>query len=100
MAAPVRRLMSSQAIHKPLAALRRLSTSLYLNHFSHHPPKLNPDWALSKAECNGIRLLWPSNSEWRHASRWMSTLMDRLSNLVRVELVDDIPQPYKGTIVF
>ncbi|HLH04629.1 MAG TPA: glycosyltransferase [Bryobacteraceae bacterium] len=92
--------MRVQAIRDSISAVRQQSTQLYLNYFSHHPPRLNPDWEISESERRAVRILWPSKYEWAPASRWMSSLISRFPHLVRVELVDNIPQPYKGTVVF
>lgn len=92
--------MASQAIRNSVSALRQSSTALYLNHFGHQPPKLNREWRLSERERRAIRILWPRNYEWAPAARWMSSLISRFRHLVRVELVDNIPQTYQGTVVF
>src|SRR5581483_1817010 len=62
--------------------------------------KLNPAWTIAERERRSIRLLWPSQYEWASAARWVDSLVGRFGHLVRVDLVDNIAQPYKGTVVF
>lgn len=83
-----------------LQSARQQSAAFYLNFFSPKPARLNPDWLLSRSELRSIRILWPAKYEWTSAERWMESILPRFSHLVRLELVDNIPQPYKGTVVF
>lgn len=43
---------------------------------------------------------WPAKYEWDEASDWVELLRFGFTRYLPVETVDDIPQPYKGTVVF
>lgn len=80
--------------------MRRILTSAYLNHFAHRPAELNPSWAIDRDELNGVAVRWPSVYEWEAASDWVELLRYGFQRYLPVEKVSDIPQPYKGTVVF
>lgn len=80
--------------------MRRLLTSTYLNHFAHRPPEFNPAWTITRDELTDITIRWPSTYEWEAASDWVELLRNGFERYLPVEKVSDIPQPYKGTVVF
>jgi len=83
-----------------LKSLKQASSDFLIRNFSHQPNGINKDWLLSKAELKTISIRWPSKYEWEHARDWVNILLQGFREQVKVELVEDIPQPYKGTIVF
>lgn len=80
--------------------MRRSLISTYLNYLAHRPTELNPAWAIEPGELTGVTVRWPSTYEWEAASDWVELLRYGLERYLPVELVADIPQPYKGTVVF
>ncbi len=79
--------------------MRRFIRSTYLRHFA-HKPELNLAWALRPDELDEVVVRWPSKYEWNAASDWVDMLRDEFGRYVPVEIVSDVPQPYKGTVVF
>lgn len=72
----------------------------YLNRFAAKPAVENPDWAIDPGELRDVVIRWPVGYEWHAASDWVDLLLFGFRRHVRVELVDDIPQDFKGTVVF
>jgi len=64
------------------------------------PPRENPAWALDPSDLKHLSIRWPSKYEWDEASDWVEMLRFGFRQHLRVETVDDIPQLYKGTVVF
>src|SRR3954447_14393407 len=81
-------------------ALREKSTEVFLNHFAPRPFQRNLAWSVARSEAREIRVLWPKQYGWAKGARWMETLVQSFSQHVAVEVVDDIPQTYAGTVVF
>lgn len=80
--------------------MRRSLTSTYLNYFAHRPTELNPAWQVDPGELAGVAVRWPSVYQWEAASDWVELLRYGFERYLPVEKVPDIPQPYKGTVVF
>ncbi len=80
--------------------MRRILTSTYLNYFAHRPVGLNPAWAIDRDELEGVTMRWPLTYQWEAASDWVELLRYGFERYFPVEKVSDIPQPYKGTVVF
>lgn len=83
-----------------LTNLKSKSVELYLNNFSHKPFAVNSEWHLSKKRLQNVSIRWTNKYEWNEAETWVDMLLLGFRNMVKVEIVDDIPQPYKGTVVF
>jgi hypothetical protein len=82
------------------SSLRKKIVEFYLNRFAHRPALINPEWALSSDELRKIRIRWPEQYQWAAASDWVDVLLYGFRDLIRVEMTDDIPQDFKGTVVF
>lgn len=84
-----------------LKNLRRSAVEIYLNNLAHKPARENPEWQLPDARAlRSVKIRWTSRYEWDAAGDWVDTLLYGFRKFVPVEIADDIPQPYKGTIVF
>jgi hypothetical protein len=86
-------------IYQMLNKFRELSIEYYLRHFA-HKPQANPSWKLDPAQLKEILIRWPAKYEWDNAKDWVEILLYGFRTQVKVEKVEDIPQPYKGTVVF
>ncbi len=80
--------------------LRQKAVEIYLNNLAHKPVRENPDWKLSAAELRGVKVRWTNKYQWDAAGDWVETLLYGFRRLVTVEVVDNIPQPYNGTVIF
>ncbi len=78
----------------------RLIPSSLLDVFEHRTAAPNSEWSLSPAELRDVGIRWPIKYEWDAASDWVEFLKVGSKRYVRLKLVDDIAQPYKGTVVF
>ena len=78
---------------------RSAAVDLYLRHLA-RPMLTNPDWHLSASELRNVRIRWPRSYQWDQAADWVGVIRTGLKSSVPVEIVDDIPQEYKGTVVF
>lgn len=76
------------------------STEVFLNHFAPRPFRRNLAWSVARAEAREIRVFWPKQYGWEAGARWMETLVQSFSQHVAVQVVDDIPQTYPGTVGF
>lgn len=59
----------------------------------------NPEWILDSKRLDDVTIHWPLTYEWVGASDWVDLLLFGFRQYVKVEFVD-IPQEYKGTVVF
>jgi hypothetical protein len=82
-----------------LKSLYQSSVELYIRNFSHKPAP-NPSWNLDPARLKNVSIRWPKKYEWDHARDWVEILLHGFRQYVTVEMTDDIPQPYQGTVVF
>lgn len=83
-----------------VSSLRDGVANHYLSSFALRPRRHNPDWRISPGEMRDIRVRWPHRYEWPTATRWMETLVCGFRQHTRLDVVEDIPQPYKGTVMF
>ena len=83
-----------------VSSLRDGAANRYLRSFAPKPPRQNPDWTISPEELRDVSVRWPRNYEWPEATRWMETLVCGFRQHTRLDVVDDIPQPYHGTVMF
>jgi hypothetical protein len=83
-----------------ITKIKKAGVELYLNNFAHRPGIENPAWRVGKGELQNVAIRWPATYEWDEASDWIEVLLYGFRQNVPVELVDDIPQHYKGTVVF
>ncbi len=81
-------------------AVNRLIPSSLLDVFEHRTVAPNVDWRSSAAELRDVSIRWPIKYEWDAASDWVEFLKAGFKRYVTVDLVDDIAQAYKGTVVF
>jgi hypothetical protein len=84
----------------PGLLMRRILTSAYLRHFAHRPAQLNPAWGLREDELAGVTIRWPLRYQWDAAGDWVDPLRDGFERYVPIAMAADIPQPYKGTVIF
>jgi hypothetical protein len=56
-------------------------------------------WPLDRALLQDVTITWPLTYEWAPFRNWGEQIRSALSRFVRTEM-GDVPQPYKGTIVF
>ncbi len=80
--------------------LRKNIVETYLKNFVHKPDFENNSWNIDRAELEGVSIRWAKKYEWEGASDWVDILLYGFRQYVPVEMVDDIPQNYKGTVVF
>ena len=83
-----------------LSSLLQPAVEFYLKNFGHKPESANETWALDPAQLKEVSIRWPKKYEWDPAKDWVDLLLYGFRQYVKVEMVDDIPQPYKGTVVF
>jgi len=76
-----------------------LISSSILRFLEHRAAIPNPDWSLLPGELHNVSVRWPTKYEWDAASDWVELLKVGFRRYATVELVDDIDQPYKGTVV-
>jgi len=81
-------------------SVRKEIVGIYLNRFAHKPSAINAAWTLDTAGLKNVQVRWPRNYEWDAAGDWVDVLKFGFARHVNVSLADDIPQPYKGTVVF
>lgn len=60
----------------------------------------NPAWNISKEESRSIQIRWPRRYQWDAAGDWVDILKYGFRSRAVLAEVDDIPQPFKGTVVF
>lgn len=82
-------------MHLPPSAVE-----FYLNRFAHKPELVNSRWVIGKDETGDVLIRWPRKYQWNEASSWVEVLLYGLRRHVRVEPAGDIPQEFKGTVVF
>ena len=63
-------------------------------------PAPNPEWEIDPDRLKEVRIRWPAVYQWHGAGDWVDVLKMSLRRHVTVEVVDNIPQLYKGTVVF
>jgi hypothetical protein len=80
--------------------LRTKGVELYLNNFTHKPATRNAAWKLHADELKNVSIRWTNKYEWSEASDWVNLLLYGFRRHVKVEMADDIPQPYTGTVNF
>lgn len=80
--------------------VRKGVVEAYLNRFAAKPLSQNPDWNIDPAELGGVTIRWPREYQWDGASDWVDLLLFGFRQHVKVEMVDDIPQNFKGTVIF
>lgn len=80
--------------------LRNGIVEIYLNRFALKPGVDNAIWNLPQHKLRDLRIRWPNKYQWDAASDWVDVLKSGFRRHVRIEIVDNIPQPYKGTVVF
>lgn len=80
--------------------VKKSGVELYLNLFAHRPETDNQKWDVSPDELRSVAVRWPSQYQWDAASDWVDVLLYGLRSHVPVEMVDNIPQKYRGTVVF
>ncbi len=83
-----------------LNTLRQKSIEIFLNNFAHKPFSKNPDWNVNSDELENVRIRWSNKYQWDEAETWVNILLYGFRKYVKVEMADDIPQPYKGTVNF
>jgi glycosyltransferase involved in cell wall biosynthesis len=83
-----------------LKTLKQVSSDFLLRNYSHKPSEMNPDWNLGREELGRLSIRWPGKYEWDPARDWVNILLQGFREHVKVEIVDDIPQPYLGTVVY
>lgn len=81
-------------------SVRKEIVGIYLNRFAHKPFTVNPDWDVDRAMLKDVQIRWPRNYQWEAAGDWVDVLRFGFARFVNVEVVDDIPQHYRGTVVF
>ena len=79
---------------------RTKGVEFYLNNFTHKPTVENIKWRLDTNELKNISIRWTNKYQWHEAGDWVDILFYSFRKLVKVEIVDHIPQPYKGTVIF
>lgn len=80
-------------------SLRRIAVESYLKHIV-PSPDINPLWPLDQLQKNLLRIYWPTEYQWAAASDWVDLLKYEFSTNLKLVEVNNIPQPYKGTVVF
>jgi len=81
-------------------SVRKEIVGIYLNRFAHKPLTVNPHWDIDPVSLKDVRIRWPGNYQWEAAGDWVDVLKYGFARYVNVSTADDIPQPYKGTVVF
>jgi len=84
----------------PKSNLRERAVEYYLNRFSHRTTLTNTEWQLDDGKLRDVTIRWPSRYEWDAASDWVELLLYGFRQHVNLESADDIPQDFKGTVVF
>ncbi len=77
--------------------LRSFVVAKYLADFVASPPST---WKSDRTALSELVIRWPRAYEWEAARDWVDVLKMGFGRYARVELVDDIPQTYKGTVLF
>lgn len=72
----------------------------YLSRFANKPCSINRDWNIGRDELIDVKIRWPARYEWDAAGDWVDLLLYGFRQHVKVEVADDIPQDYKGTVMF
>ena len=72
----------------------------YFNYFTLKPRLENPKWRLNPSELKNAKIRWTNKYEWEGVPNWTDTLLWGFYKHLPVEIVDDIPQPYQGTVIF
>ncbi len=80
--------------------LKTKGVEIYLNNFTHKPPIENVKWKLNPKELKNISIRWTNKYQWNEAGDWVDILLYGFRKLVKVKIADDIPQPFKGTVIF
>ncbi|HRH40342.1 MAG TPA: glycosyltransferase [Pyrinomonadaceae bacterium] len=80
--------------------IRQKSIEICLNNFAHKPTITNSNWEINPAELKNVSIRWTNKYQCDEASDWVDILLYGFRKLVKVEIVDNISQPYKGTVVF
>lgn len=80
----------------PFTNIRNRAVDIYMNRFAHR--SADRTWELPNNIEASIR--WPRDYQWDAASDWVDVLKTGFGRYLSVDIVEDIPQPYKGTVVF
>jgi hypothetical protein len=80
--------------------IRNNVVEAYLGGFANRPALINPAWDIPQSEVGNVEIRWPNVYQWSGASDWVNLLLFGFRSYVKVDLVDDIPQPFKGTVIF
>lgn len=83
-----------------ITQIKQAGVEIFLNNFAHRPTAYNPDWRVLPGEVRNVSIRWPESYEWDAAADWVEVLLYGFRQSVPVEIVSDIPQRYKGTVVF
>ena len=83
-----------------ITKFRTKGVEIYLNNLAHTPQIENREWQLDNEKLRNVSIRWTNKYQWNEAGDWVDILLYGFRKLVKVEIVDDIPQPYHGTVIF
>ena len=81
-------------------SLRDRAADAYTEFAAHRLSSYNPRWNLDDAHADDWDVQWPAAYEWPAAGDWVGFLERGLKRHTRFRVVNDIPQPYRGTVIF
>lgn len=87
-------------ISRAVKGLRDKAADIYLDLFAVRPDLADSPWALPKDKLDTTIVRWPRTYQWSEASDWVDVLKTGFRRHIRVDIIDNIPQPYKGTVIF